>query len=114
VRVLALLLDEERPLSALRRTLPASTLVVGDVACPWSVKGTAMRMLIDYAKERETDSLDGLRIHDDGGWVQVLPDADRPVFHLYAEAGTRKESVALEQKYRGVLERIIAEHGPTV
>jgi mannose-1-phosphate guanylyltransferase/phosphomannomutase len=110
VRVLALLLDADRPLSGLRRTLPASTLVSGDLPCPWSAKGTAMRMLIEYAKAFETDDLDGLRIYDDGGWVQVLPDADLPVFHLFAEAATREESTALEQKYRGVLERIVAEH----
>ena len=110
VKVLELLLGADRPLSALRRTLPEPTLVSSDLPCPWSVKGTAMRLLIEQTKDLETDDLDGLRIYDDGGWVQVLPDAHLPVLHLFAEGATGEDSATLEEKYRRVLERIIAGH----
>jgi mannose-1-phosphate guanylyltransferase/phosphomannomutase len=55
--------------------------------------------------------LDGVRLTLDGGWVQVLPDADEPVFHVYAEASTAGESAARADEFVGRVRRIIDGDG---
>jgi mannose-1-phosphate guanylyltransferase / phosphomannomutase len=42
---------------------------------------------------------DGLKVFHDNGWALVLPDAEEPVFRIYAEANTTEEADALTQMY---------------
>ena len=42
------------------------------------------------------------------GWVQLMPDPDQPVFHIWAEGADAEESERLEQKYRGMLEEVVS------
>jgi mannose-1-phosphate guanylyltransferase/phosphomannomutase len=111
-RFLELWAPEEEPLSVLLDQLPPSTLMHADVHCPWALKGTAMRLLIESTKELETESLDGLKVRENGGWVELLPDPDRPLFHIYAEAATPEASEELVDRYRRELARIVDEHAP--
>ena len=53
-----------------------------------------MRKLIERAKGSEVEMLDGVKYHEDNGWVLVVPDPDKPVFQVYAEA----EKSALAEK----------------
>ncbi len=110
VLLLELLARVARPLSALVDDLPETMLATADVPCPWRVKGTVMRLLIEQVKDLETSSLDGLRIQHPEGWVQVLPDADLPVVHLLAEGADREASEALLDRYREQVETIVREH----
>jgi mannose-1-phosphate guanylyltransferase/phosphomannomutase len=109
-RILELWAPDDEPLSALLEQLPPSTLVHADVHCPWALKGTAMRLLIEGTKELETESLDGLKVREDGGWVELLPDPDRPLFHIYAEGPTPERSEELVDRYRRELARIVDQH----
>jgi mannose-1-phosphate guanylyltransferase/phosphomannomutase len=70
-----------------------------------------MRTLIEEAKGLETESLDGLKVREDGGWVELLPDPDRPLFHVYAESGDGESSEALAERYRHRIEEIVASAG---
>jgi mannose-1-phosphate guanylyltransferase/phosphomannomutase len=110
----ALLLElwapEDRPLSTLVAELPQVHLVHDDVHCPWAAKGAVMRTLIDEAKGFETDNLDGLKVHLDEGWVSLMPDPDRPRFHVYAEGRSDEESWALCERYRArLIELVLAQ-----
>jgi mannose-1-phosphate guanylyltransferase/phosphomannomutase len=110
VFLLQLLARVARPLGALVDDLPETMLATSDVPCPWRVKGTVMRLLIEQVKDLETSSLDGLRIEHPEGWVQVLPDADLPIVHLLAEGADREASEALLDRYREQVETIVREH----
>ena len=61
------------------------------------------------AAEGEVTLLDGVRLSRDGRWVQILPDSDEPVFHIYAEAESAAVSAEVADRYvrqvRGVVER---------
>ena len=48
-----------------------------------------MRVLNERLADRDLDLTDGIKLFDERGWVQVLPDADEPLVHLYAEGETR-------------------------
>ena len=74
-----------------------------DVACPWELKGKVMRILSEQYRERRQDPIDGIKIDLGKEWVLILPDADRPMFHVLAEARTRDAAQALADKYARVV-----------
>ena len=105
--LLELLAPVEQPLSELVAELPASTLVHRQVPCPWSLKGTVMRVLTERLRSRKVDLLDGIKLFDRRGWAQVLPDPDEPVVHIYAEGKTEEDSLALEAELQAMVEEIM-------
>jgi mannose-1-phosphate guanylyltransferase/phosphomannomutase len=110
-KLLELLAPVERPLSELVAELPASTLVHRQVPCPWALKGTVMRVLTERLRDRDVDLLDGIKVFDERGWAQVLPDPDEPLVHVYAEGATEEASIELESELRGLVEEIMQTEG---
>ena len=106
VKLLELLAPVRRPLSELVAELPRPTLVHRQLACPWGLKGLVMRVLNERMSGREVDLTDGIKVFDDRGWVQVLPDPDEPLIHLYAEGSSQEESENLVAEIRGIVEEI--------
>jgi mannose-1-phosphate guanylyltransferase / phosphomannomutase len=106
-KLLELLAPVQKPLSELVSELPASTLVHRQIPCPWSLKGTVMRVLTERLRDRKVDLLDGIKVFDERGWAQVLPDPDEPLVHVYAEGATEEDSLALEAELRGLVEDIM-------
>ena len=83
--LLQLLAPVKRPLSELVAELPVSTLVHRQLPCPWALKGVVMRVLNEQLADRRARPArrdQGLRR---ARLVQVLPDPDEPLLHLYAE-----------------------------
>jgi mannose-1-phosphate guanylyltransferase/phosphomannomutase len=110
-KLLELLAPVRRPLSELVDELPQSTVVHGQIRCPFARKGAVMRVLTERMRDREVDLLDGIKIFEDGGWAQVLPDPAEPLVHVYAEAPTQEEAEQLEERYIALVEGIIADDG---
>jgi mannose-1-phosphate guanylyltransferase/phosphomannomutase len=108
MKVLEILARSAKTLSELVADLPRSTRVHTRVECPWGMKGTAMRLLIESTKDVDTDHTDGIKVFEEGGWVQMIPDPDEPMFHIYAEGATRQDSMQLEAKYRATLQEILS------
>ena len=108
-KLLELLAPVERPLSSLVAELPASTLVHRQLPCPWSQKGTVMRVLTERLKGRDLDLLDGIKVNDRRGWAQVLPDPDEPLVHIYAEGRDERASNELESELRQLVEEVLQE-----
>jgi mannose-1-phosphate guanylyltransferase/phosphomannomutase len=106
-KLLELLAGVERPLSQLVDELPRPTLVHRQIACPWALKGMVMRLLNERYADANVDLRDGIKIFDERGWVQVLPDPDEPLVHIYAEGPTVEVSEELEQEQRGILNEAI-------
>lgn len=83
--------DTGERLSEMVDSAPLGEWVHLRVECPWEAKGRVMRLLHDVipANERAAAGtpLEGLQAVTERGRVLVLPDADRPAFHVYSEAG---------------------------
>ncbi|HZD86780.1 MAG TPA: sugar phosphate nucleotidyltransferase [Gaiellaceae bacterium] len=105
-KLLELLAPVNRPLSELVAELPETTLVHHQLPCPWALKGLVMRVLNERLSGRELDLTDGIKLFDERGWAQVLPDPDEPLIHLYAEGETRAGSEELAQELRALVEEI--------
>jgi mannose-1-phosphate guanylyltransferase/phosphomannomutase len=110
-KLLELLAPVKLSLSELVAELPQPTLVHRQLACPWALKGLVMRVLNERFADRDADLLDGIKVFDDRGWFQVLPDPDEPVLHLYAEGETEDASIELEQELHDLVEEIVQGEG---
>jgi mannose-1-phosphate guanylyltransferase/phosphomannomutase len=106
-KLLELLARLGRPLSELVAELPEPTLVHREVQCPWALKGTVMRLLNERYANAHVDLLDGIKVFEERGWFQVLPDPDEPIVHLYAEGATEEQTHELEQDLRSYLESVV-------
>jgi mannose-1-phosphate guanylyltransferase/phosphomannomutase len=108
-KLLELLAPVDKPLSELVADLPQPTLVHHQIPCPWALKGLVMRVLNERLAGRDLDLTDGIKVFDERGWSQALPDPDEPLIHLYAEGETREASEELARELRKLVEEI--EHG---
>jgi mannose-1-phosphate guanylyltransferase/phosphomannomutase len=106
--LLQLLAPVHRPLSELVSGLPHSTVVHRQVRCPWARKGAVMRILTERMKGKKIDTLDGIKVFEDRGWAQVLPDPDEPLVHVYAEGKTAEDAATLEEEFLKLVEEIVA------
>ncbi len=96
-------------LSEVLADLPAYHLARTEVPCPWEIKGRVMRLLHEQARQQggeQQAQIDGVRFQFDGEWTLVLPDPDRPVFHIYAESISPEHASALAEKYVELVRRI--------
>ena len=108
-KLLELLAPIDRPLSELVSELPLSHVVHRQVPCPWAQKGLVMRVLTERLKDRKVDLQDGIKVFDERGWAQVLPDPDEPLVHVYAEGDTDEASTELEQELRKLVEDVLRQ-----
>jgi mannose-1-phosphate guanylyltransferase/phosphomannomutase len=106
-KLLELLAPVGDSLSKLVSELPRPTLVHRQVQCPWALKGAVMRVLNERYADGDVDTTDGIKIFDARGWVQVLPDGDEPLIHLYAEGETPADSEELETELRTLVMDVI-------
>jgi len=107
-KLLELLAPVERPLSEIVGELPESAVVHRQVRCPWARKGAVMRILTERTKGMEVDVTDGIKVYDERGWAQVLPDPDEPLVHIYAEGRTPEDGASLEAEFQELVEEILA------
>jgi mannose-1-phosphate guanylyltransferase/phosphomannomutase len=111
--LLELLAPVRRPLSELVADLPEPTLLHRQLPCPWAMKGVVMRVLTERLRDRKLDLLDGVKVFDERGWAQVLPDPDEPLIHIYAEGTTQEHSKDLENEFRHMVEEIMEAEAST-
>jgi mannose-1-phosphate guanylyltransferase/phosphomannomutase len=112
-KLLELLAPVRTTLSELVGELPISTLVHRQLPCPWALKGVVMRVLSERLRDRRLDLTDGIKVFEERGWAQLLPDPDEPVVHIYAEGESEEDSQALEAELHALVEEIMqAEQTP--
>ncbi len=143
-KLLELLAPHAQPLSELVAAVPSSTLVHRTVPCPWTLKGTVMRVATERLQrmveaegaslaasggvgdgddvlepeaggtggERdpaELSLIDGITMRRGDEWSQLLPDADEPVFHVYAEGADERASRALAERFVAEVHAVVEE-----
>jgi mannose-1-phosphate guanylyltransferase/phosphomannomutase len=103
MKLLEALARDSTTLSEVVASLPPYHLIRTQVNCPWEYKGKVMRILSEQYRERREQPIDGVKIDLGEEWVLVLPDADRPLFHVLAESRSRDAAQALADKYARVV-----------
>ncbi|MFH1825226.1 MAG: mannose-1-phosphate guanyltransferase [Candidatus Firestonebacteria bacterium] len=94
-------------LSDILKKLPQSKIIREHVASQWEFKGTIMRNLIELAKDKnaKAELIDGIKIFEKEGWIIIIPDSERPLFHVNAEGKTIEASRKLVDKYAKMIKK---------
>jgi len=100
VRILEMMARLDVRLHQLTRAVPESHVARLEVPCPDERKGAVMRRLIEATKGGDVELIEGVRVKMGEDWVAAIPDADRPIFHVIAEAGERDRAQGLAQDFR--------------
>lgn len=98
-KLLELLAVDGRSLSEVMDATPVPHMARLKVGCPWQEKGRVMRMLAQEKDTERTKQVDGVKHQWDTEWVLVLPDADQPLFNVWAEAGDEGRAWTLVHQY---------------
>ncbi|NLS78146.1 MAG: NTP transferase domain-containing protein [Chloroflexi bacterium] len=105
-KLLEYLATQKTKLSEVVAGLPPYYVTSRQVSCEWENKGTVMRLLNQQFQEQKIERTDGLKIYLGDEWVLVLPDPDRPVFHVFAEGSSPSSAESLAAKYVRIVESL--------
>jgi len=73
-------------LSDLIDMIPEFYINKKEIECPWNAKGKVIREIIQELDGDSIETLEGVKIYKDKGWVLVLPDAEAPVCRVISES----------------------------
>jgi mannose-1-phosphate guanylyltransferase / phosphomannomutase len=104
-KLLELTVKQQVRLAEVVSSLPRYAQIRVKVNCNWEDKGRVMRLLNEQYKNGK--SPDGVRINLAGDeWVLVLPDPDKPLFHVLAESHTADQAQELVDKYARIVTKL--------
>ena len=63
-----------------------------------------MRTIMEMAEGKEIETLDGLKVWFDDGWVLIRPDGSRPVFHVISESKDKDTAKEYLNRYKSFIE----------
>jgi len=79
------------------------------VDCPWTAKGRVMRSLIEQTRGSDVQLIDGIRVSSRTGQALILPDSDKPIFQVYAEAFSQEAAEEIASFYAGVIKSAVTD-----
>lgn len=107
--VLATLLSShDKKLSELVADQPSVYMSQVSLACPTTLKGTLMRLMLERYGDLDISTLDGVKIHSPEGWVLILPDPSHPKVHIYVNGKSPAWSQERLVQYRADVEAMIS------
>ena len=90
-KLIEMLTIQERSLADIRQDLPIVYHKSCSIRCPWKIKGSLMRHLLETHPADNLELIDGVKVINpqNDNWVLILPDAGEPLVHIYANSGDR-------------------------
>ncbi len=102
-KILEVMAHTEQRLGVVERTLPRLHAIRKDIQCSWDAKGRVMRQLMIDSDGKNRLLLDGIKIFHDSPdrhtSVFLIPDKERPMFHINAEAQEARRAKELATEY---------------
>ena len=104
-KVVELLALSGEPLSKSLAAIPRYYLMKGSVPCPVDRREAFLGKLRDLAAGYRVETIDGVKVHGEGGWVLIRPSGTEAIARIYAEGRTREAAEAM----RALGERLARE-----
>ena len=79
----------------------------GVVMVPWNERGRIMRRLATDYGEKRVETLEGIKILVDEGWVLINPSTDEPVFEIVAESVNAQSATSMLQEFQNRVSEIV-------
>ncbi|HEY9652191.1 MAG TPA: mannose-1-phosphate guanyltransferase, partial [Coleofasciculaceae cyanobacterium] len=110
-KLIEMLTVQERSLAQVRAELPRVWHKSCVVRCPWTVRGSLMRHLVETHNNDNLELIDGVKIinHMNDNWILVLPDAGEPLVHVYANSDDRDWVDENLRKYRRYVQDFVEQ-----
>lgn len=86
IKIIDFMKQNELALSELVDMIPEFHINKMDVECSWDTKGKVIRKLIQENDADSIETIEGVKVFKDGGWVLVLPDAEEPICRVISES----------------------------
>ena len=108
-KLLEFLARTRQTLSELIEQIPRFYTLKESIETPLQHRGMIMRTLLENAEGETFDTIDGIKIYLDKGWVLVRPSSDEPVFDIFAEAQTESKAREFIKTYKKEIQEILME-----
>lgn len=110
-KIIEMLTLQERSLAQLRADLPRVSHRTYTLRCPWTVKGSLMRHLVETHPADNLELVDGVKIFDrrSDSWVLILPDAGEPLVHIFANSNDGDWVDSHLRDYRNRIQRFVEQ-----
>jgi mannose-1-phosphate guanylyltransferase/phosphomannomutase len=106
IKILELLAASEKCLSKIENETPRLFMSKANIFCTKEQKGKIMRKLVEESEGMKRQLIDGIKIFfDQYKWVLCIPDSEREIFHINAEAKTKKAADELVEEYTNKINR---------
>ncbi len=107
-KVLEILATTKKSLGELVNSLPKYYQKKLSVRCDNEKKERVLEKLREMMRNERINTLDGVKILGDDWWVLIRPSGTEPIYRIYAEAKSEEKLEEVSEKYRKILEDIIA------
>jgi len=117
------LVETETTLAEMVEESPLGEWVHLRIPCPWELKGRVMRLLLEEEEKAGAGPgagpdgapgpgvAEGLQAETDRGRILVIPDGERPAFHVYSEAADMEAAEELAALYAAKVRELAREGG---
>ncbi len=99
IRMLDFMAENRYSLSDLINLIPDFYMSRREVECPWDAKGKVIRQLIQENDSDNIETVEGVKIVNENGWVLVLPDGEQPVCKVISEGYSAEFAEELSTMY---------------
>jgi mannose-1-phosphate guanylyltransferase/phosphomannomutase len=94
-------------ISKIRKEVYQPRLVRGVVLVPWNERGRIMRRLATDYPEARVETLEGIKLLVNGGWVLINPSSDEPVFEIVAESTSAQVATNILREFQDKVSEIV-------
>lgn len=106
-KVLEFLSRSGERLSRMRKEVYQPRLARGVVIVPWNERGRIMRRLATDYPESRVETLEGIKLLVNGGWVLINPSSDEPVFEIVAESTDSDTATDILREFQNKVSEIV-------
>ncbi len=107
LKLLEYLAKEDAKLSELVDSLPKYNKEHYELNAPWDERGRVMKELLEFKGSGGGQDVEGIQYVEENARVLIIPDNDRPFFHIYADGNHKRSAAAAVNKYRKILYKIV-------
>lgn len=100
IKILEMLGSSGKSLSKIEKETPRLFMSKNNIFCTKEQKGKIMRKLVEETEGIKRELIDGIKLFfDQYKWVLCIPDSEREIFHVNAEANTKKKAADLVKEF---------------
>nr|MDO8080480.1 sugar phosphate nucleotidyltransferase [Candidatus Freyarchaeota archaeon] len=108
-KLLEFLARTKQTLSEKTKEIPRFYTFRESIPTPLQHRGLIMRRLLENAEGETFDTIDGIKIYLDKGWVLIRPSSDAPVFEIFVESQTELKALEFIKTYKKEIQEILSE-----